>query len=195
MDREGFGMWTKTLRHEAVTIWCSQSPVDQDWSLLGCYLISTGLKITDVLEKATAIFSGSNSPTHSSGTLFTTRHGKVSKKSWTIKVLLKFQLDVFYLFICRLYMFRATPIFRSFKCTLQTIGVCTSFDVLLHWIRYWLGHPRTFVTLRLNLTVTKVRGCTNQYLIQWSNTSKLIHTPMVCKVHLKLLKMGVARNM
>ena len=60
-----------------------------------------------------------------------------------IKVLLKFQLDVFYLFICRLYMFRATPIFRSFKCTLQTIGVCTSFDVLFHWIRYWLGHPRT----------------------------------------------------
>ena len=53
-----------------------------------------------------------------------------------------------FLFICRLYMFRATPIFRSFKCTLQTIGVCTSFDVLLHWIGYWLGHPRTFVTVR-----------------------------------------------
>ena len=61
-----------------------------------------------------------------------------------IKVLLKFQLDVFYLFICRLYMFRAMP---------------------------------------------------SQYLIQWNNTSKLVHTPMVCKVHLKLLKMGVARNM
>jgi hypothetical protein len=29
------------------------------------------------------------------------------------------------LFICRLYTFRATPIFRSFKCTLQTIGMCT----------------------------------------------------------------------
>ena len=68
-----------------------------------------------------------------------------------IKVLLKFQLDVFYLFICRLYMFRATPIFRSFKCTLQTIGVCTSFDVLLHWIGYWLGHPRTSVTVRFKI--------------------------------------------
>ena len=68
-----------------------------------------------------------------------------------LKVLLKFQLDVFYLFICRLYMFRATPIFRSFKCTLQTIGVCTSFDVLLHWIGYWLGHPRTFVTVRFRV--------------------------------------------
>ena len=44
--------------------------------------------------------------------------------SYFLKVLLIFQLDVFYLFICRLYMFRATPIFRSFKCTLQTIGVC-----------------------------------------------------------------------
>ena len=105
-----------------------------------------------------------------------------------LKVSLKLQLDVFYLFIylftCRLYMFRATLIFRSFKCTLQTVGVCTSFDVLFHWIRYWLGHPRTFV-----------RGCPNQYLIQWNNTSQLVHTPMVCKVHLKLLKMGVARNM
>ena len=64
-----------------------------------------------------------------------------------IKVLLKFQIDVFYLFICRLYMFRTTPIFRSFKCTLQTIGMCTSFDVLFHWIRSWLGH-RTFITVR-----------------------------------------------
>jgi len=43
--------------------------------------------------------------------------------------------------------------------------------------------------------VTKVRGCPNQYLIQWNNTSKLVHTPTVCKVHLKLLKMDVARNM
>ena len=53
-------------------------------------------------------------------------------------------------------MFRATLIFWSFKCTLQTIGVCTSFDVLLHWIGYWLGHPRTFVTdLDLDLTSSK----------------------------------------
>jgi hypothetical protein len=29
-----------------------------------------------------------------------------------------------YLFIYRLYMFRATPIFRNSKRTLQTIGVC-----------------------------------------------------------------------
>ena len=52
-----------------------------------------------------------------------------------IKVLLKFQLDVFYLFICRLYMFRATPIFRSFKCTLQTIGVCTLWKTQLNIIK------------------------------------------------------------
>ena len=69
----------------------------------------------------------------------------------SMKVSLKIQLDVFYLFICWLYMFRATPIFRSFKCTLQTIGVCTSFDVLLHWIGYWLGHPRTSVTVRFKI--------------------------------------------
>ena len=37
-----------------------------------------------------------------------------------------------YLFICRLYMFRATPIFRNFKCTLQTRGVCTL------WITKWI---------------------------------------------------------
>jgi len=52
-----------------------------------------------------------------------------------IKVLLKFQLDVFYLFICRFYMFRATPIFRSFKCTLQTIGVCTLWKAELNIIK------------------------------------------------------------
>jgi hypothetical protein len=47
----------------------------------------------------------------------------------------------------------------------------------------------------LNLTVTKVRRCPNQHLTQWNNTSKPVHTPMVCKVRLELLKMGVARNM
>ena len=47
-------------------------------------------------------------------------------------------------------MFRATPIFRSIKCTLQTIGVCTGFDVLFHWIRYWLGHPHTFVRVKFD---------------------------------------------
>ena len=36
---------------------------------------------------------------------------------------------------------------QELQMYLQTIGVCTSFDVLLHWIRYWLGHPSTFVTV------------------------------------------------
>ena len=46
-----------------------------------------------------------------------------------IEVILKFQLDVFYLFICRLYMFRATPIYAAntsdtYKQT--TIRICTT---------------------------------------------------------------------
>ena len=59
-------------------------------------------------------------------------------------------------------MFRAPPIFRSFKCTLQTIGVCTSFDVLLHWIGYWLGHPHTFVTVRFR----HIKTSTHTYGLQ-----------------------------
>jgi phosphoribosylformylglycinamidine (FGAM) synthase-like amidotransferase family enzyme len=33
------------------------------------------------------------------------------------------------------------------------IGVCNGFGVLIHWSKYWLGHPHTFST---NLTVLKV---------------------------------------
>ena len=32
-------------------------------------------------------------------------------------------------------MFRATPIFRSYKCTLQTIGVCTLWKTELNIIK------------------------------------------------------------
>jgi len=48
------------------------------WDVTTCRLVK---KITGVLEKPTAISSGSNSPTHSSGTLVTTHDGMVSKKA------------------------------------------------------------------------------------------------------------------
>jgi hypothetical protein len=31
---------------------------------------------------------------------------------------------------------------------------------------------------QVNLTVVKVRGCPSQYLLQWINTPKLLHTPV-----------------
>ena len=40
-------------------------------------------------------------------------------------------------------MFRATPIFRSFKCTLQTVGLCTLWKtevniIVWSYVRWWL---------------------------------------------------------
>jgi hypothetical protein len=39
----------------------------------------------------------------------------------------------------------APTVAYSHRC----VCVCNSFGVLIHWSRYWLGHPRTFTTVRL----------------------------------------------
>jgi hypothetical protein len=28
------------------------------------------------------------------------------------------------------------------------IGVCNGYDMLIHWSKYWLGHPYTFSTVQ-----------------------------------------------
>jgi hypothetical protein len=37
---------------------------------------------------------------------------------------------------------------RVRACVRVCVCVCNSFGVLIHWSRYWLGHPRTFTTVR-----------------------------------------------
>jgi hypothetical protein len=72
-----------------------------------------------------------------------------------IYVQLMVQLDVLIMYSLFLSIFSST----CFGCycihpqelQLQptAIGVCNGFGVLIHWSRYWLGHPRTFTTVRL----------------------------------------------
>ena len=84
-----------------------------------------------------------------------------------IKVSLKFQLDVFYLFIYLFIYLSALHVsgyahLQELQMYFATIGVCTSFDVLLHWIGYWLGHPHTFVTVRFR----HIKTSTHTYGLQ-----------------------------
>jgi hypothetical protein len=39
------------------------------------------------------------------------------------------------------------------KVQRTALGVCDGFGVLIHWSRYWLGHPRTFNTVRFRLSL------------------------------------------
>jgi hypothetical protein len=36
---------------------------------------------------------------------------------------------------------------QEHKLQLTAIGVCNGFGILVHWSRYWLGHPHTFSTV------------------------------------------------
>jgi hypothetical protein len=42
----------------------------------------------------------------------------------------------------------------------RAIGMCNVYGMLIHWSRYWLGHPHTFSTVKFgfgpNLTVLNV---------------------------------------
>jgi hypothetical protein len=105
-------------------------------------------------------------------------------------VQLKFQLDVLlyvFLFLSILALHISGYLQSSSGAQLQrtAIGVCNGFGMLIHWSRYWLGHPYTFSTVRF----------TSQYLLQWINIPKSLHTPMAescscasedgCKLHPK----------
>jgi hypothetical protein len=75
-------------------------------------------------------------------------------------VRLKFQLDVhvysLFLYICALHVSGAICTHpQEQKLQSAAIGVCNVFGMLIHWSRYWLGHPHTFSPAR-NLTVLKV---------------------------------------
>jgi hypothetical protein len=72
-----------------------------------------------------------------------------------VYVQLKVQLDV--LFICILYssLFLALHVScaicthpQEHKLQRTAIGVCNGYVMLIHWSRYWLGHPQTFSTVR-----------------------------------------------
>jgi hypothetical protein len=100
-----------------------------------------------------------------------------------IYVQLRVQLDVLIMYSLFLSIFNSTWSSGSPTIAYSHRCVCNNFGVLIHWSSYWLGHPRTFTTatLRLvclNLTVVKVRGCPSQYLLQWINRPKPLHTTM-----------------
>jgi hypothetical protein len=40
---------------------------------------------------------------------------------------------------------------QEHKLQRTAIGVCNGFGVLIHWGRYWLGHPHSFSTVRSRL--------------------------------------------
>jgi hypothetical protein len=80
----------------------------------------------------------------------------MDKTEGKVYVQLKVQLDV-HLFICILYssLFLALHVSGAFcthpqehKLQRTAIGVCNGFGMLIHWSRYWLGHPHTFGTVK-----------------------------------------------
>jgi hypothetical protein len=40
---------------------------------------------------------------------------------------------------------------QEHKLQSTTIGVCNGYGTLIHWSRYWLGHPHTFSTVKFSL--------------------------------------------
>jgi hypothetical protein len=43
---------------------------------------------------------------------------------------------------------------QEHNCSVTAIGVCVcvyGFGMLVHWSRYWLGHPHTFSTVNFGL--------------------------------------------
>jgi hypothetical protein len=40
---------------------------------------------------------------------------------------------------------------QEHKLQITAIGVCNGYGVLIHWSRYWLGHPHTFSTVKFVL--------------------------------------------
>jgi hypothetical protein len=59
-----------------------------------------------------------------------------------------------YVFFIPLYFF-ALPVSgaicthpQEHKLQNTTVGVCNCCGLLVHWNRYWLGHPHTFSTVK-----------------------------------------------
>jgi hypothetical protein len=69
-------------------------------------------------------------------------------------VQLKVQLDVPFIRILFSSLFLALHVSgaicthpQEHKLQLTAIGVCNGYGMLIHWSRYWLGHPHTFSTV------------------------------------------------
>jgi hypothetical protein len=81
-------------------------------------------------------------------------HGSVHHGN--VYVQLMVQLDV-HVFMCILYssLFLALHVSgaicthpQEHKLQRTAIGVCNGFGMLIHWSRYWLGHPHTLSLVR-----------------------------------------------
>jgi hypothetical protein len=80
-------------------------------------------------------------------------HGSIQLGN--VYIQLKVQLDV-HVFIHILYssLFLALHVLgaisthpQEHKLQCIAIGVCNGYGMLIHWSRYWLGHPHTFITV------------------------------------------------
>jgi hypothetical protein len=69
-------------------------------------------------------------------------------------VRLNVQLDAHYMYSLFLYIFAvhvSSAIFthpQGHKLQSTAIGMYNGYGMLIHWSRYWLGHPHTFSTVR-----------------------------------------------
>jgi hypothetical protein len=100
--------------------------------------------------------------------LISKRRAKLFANTVSAYVQLKVQPDV-HVFICILYssLFLALHVLgaicthpQEHKVQCTATGVCNGSDILIHWSRYWLGHPHTFSTVRFRLS------------LQWINIPK-----------------------
>jgi hypothetical protein len=87
-----------------------------------------------------------------------------------VHVRCKFQLDVhgfvysLFLYIFALHVSGAIctdP--QEHKLQRTALGVCNGYGILVHWSRYWLGHPHTFSTVKFGLSPNLT--CTLQFVL------------------------------
>jgi hypothetical protein len=69
------------------------------------------------------------------------------------------------------------------------IGVCNGFGMLIHWSRYWLGHPHTFSMVR-----SHINTCTSSWTFNWTYTLPWCMEPWTSNalIHIILLFHSVA---
>jgi hypothetical protein len=76
-------------------------------------------------------------------------HGSVHHGN--VCVPLKVQLDAHYMYSLFLYIFPLHVLGaicthpHEQKLQSTAIGVCNVYGMSIHWSRYWLGHPHTFI--------------------------------------------------
>jgi hypothetical protein len=74
---------------------------------------------------------------------------------------------------------------QGHKLQLTAIGVCNGFGMLIHWSRYWLGHPHTFSTVRFGLSLNTISTtCTSSWTFNWTY---ILYIPVKFSVYLAIL--------